>query len=163
MLAFQESQSTTDPQALILAEYTFITMELVLCDKSDKEDSIDSLTKAVQSFVDEHRRMAMPLIHSYRPRPERMPDAFLALHAVEKPSYITADETYPYNGKSRVSCFPKDAFHMAFIALRTRLKNILRSPGIDPIEKELLKQRLANLSTAQGGYVDKQKKALGVI
>jgi hypothetical protein len=30
--------------------------------------------------------------------------------------------------------------------------------GINPIEKALLKQRLANLPTAQGGYIEKQKK-----
>jgi len=43
---------------------------------------------------------------------------------------------------------------------KTRLKNIIRSPGIDPIEKALLKQRLLNLATAQKGYSVKQKKAL---
>jgi len=42
----------------------------------------------------------------------------------------------------------------------TRLKNILRSPGIDSIEKNLLKQRYANLAAAQKGYIEKQKKAL---
>jgi len=41
-----------------------------------------------------------------------------------------------------------------------RLKNILRFSGIDPIEKDLLKQRLANLPAAKNGYVEKQKKAL---
>jgi hypothetical protein len=35
-----------------------------------------------------------------------------------------------------------------------------RTPGLDPIEKALLKQRFANLSAGQGGYVEKQKKAL---
>jgi hypothetical protein len=33
--------------------------------------------------------------------------------------------------------------------------------GIDSIEKALLKQRFANLYTAQNGYVEKQKKAMG--
>ena len=33
-------------------------------------------------------------------------------------------------------------------------------PRIDPIEKSLLKQRLANLPSAQNGYIEKQKKAL---
>ena len=137
MSAFQEAQSSTDPQALILAEYTFLTQELELCSKTDK-DSIDSLTKAVQSFD----------------------DAFLALKAVEGSGYITADMVFPHNGKYRVSNYPKDSYHIACIAHRTRLKNILRSPGIDPIEKSLLNQRLANLATAQSGYVEKQKKAM---
>jgi len=33
-------------------------------------------------------------------------------------------------------------------------------PGIDPIEKVLLEQRFENLSAAQSGYVEKQKKIL---
>ena len=49
---------------------------------------------------------------------------------------------------------------MLCIAHRTRLQNILRTPGIDPIEKALLKQRFANLSTGQNGYAEKQKKVL---
>jgi len=32
--------------------------------------------------------------------------------------------------------------------------------SIDQIEKTLLKQRFANLPTAQGGYIEKQKMAL---
>ena len=135
--AFQEAQVTADPQTIILAEYTFITQELQFCDKLDK-DSLSSLTKAIQSFD----------------------DAFLALQAVEEPGYKTAEKTYPHNGKYRVSGFPRDAFHTASISHKTRLKNVLRAPGIDPIEKALLKQRLVNLSAGQGGYVEKQGKAL---
>jgi hypothetical protein len=139
MAIFQEAQASSDPQALILSEYSFISQEFQLCDKSDT-DTINSLTKAVQSFD----------------------DAFLALKAVEKAGYKTADETYPHNVKYRVNGFPKDSFHIACIAHKTRLQNILRTPGLDPIEKALLKQRLANLSTAQSGYVEKQKNILKV-
>ena len=101
MLAFREAQASADPQALILAEYTFLAQELQLCDIYDK-DSRDSLTKAIESFD----------------------DAFLALQGVEEPGYKTAEKAFPHNGKYRVSGFPKDSFHIAFIAHRTRLKNI---------------------------------------
>jgi hypothetical protein len=37
---------------------------------------------------------------------------------------------------------------------------MLKTPGIDPIEKALLKQRLTNLPAAQKGYIEKQRKAL---
>jgi hypothetical protein len=43
MAAFQEAQSTVDPQTIILAEYTFISQELQFCEKTDK-DSLSSLT-----------------------------------------------------------------------------------------------------------------------
>jgi hypothetical protein len=135
--AFQEAQATADPQTIILAEYIFLSQELEFCEKTDK-DSLSSLTQAVQSFD----------------------DAFLALQAVGESGYITAEKTYPHSGKYRFSGFPKDAFHTACIAHKTRLQNIIRAPGIDPIEKALLKQRLVNLSAGQGGYVEKQRKAL---
>jgi hypothetical protein len=137
MSAFQEAQATTDPQIIILAEYTFLFQELQFCDETDK-DSLSSLSQAKQSFD----------------------DAFLALQAVEESGYKTADKAFPHNGKYRVSGFPKDSFHIACIAHKTRLQNVLRSPGIDPIEKALLKQRLVNLSAGQGGYVERQRKAL---
>jgi hypothetical protein len=136
LTAFKEAQTSADPQIIILAEYTFLSQELQFCDKSDK-DSIGSLTQAIQSFD----------------------DAFLAVKAVENPNYKITDETTPHNGKYRVNGFPKDSFHIACIAHKTRLQNILRAPGIDTIEKALLKQRFANLSTAQNGYIEKQKKA----
>jgi hypothetical protein len=94
---------------------------------------------------------------------ESFDDAILALKAIEKTSYKITDEVFPRNAKYRVRGFPKDSFHIACIAHKTRLQNILRSPGIDPIEKALLKQRLANLTSAQSGYIEKQKKALSRI
>ena len=70
------------------------------------------------------------------------------------------EKSIPHIGKYRVSGFPKDSFHIACIGHRTRIQNILRTPGLDPIEKVLLKQRFDNLTTAQNGYVEKQKKVL---
>jgi len=137
MSAFQKAQATTDPQTIILAEYTFLSQELEFCEKTDK-DSLSSLTQAIQSFD----------------------DAFFALKSVEKPDYKIADDIFPHYGKYRISGFPKDVFHIACISHKTRLQNVLRSPGIDPIEKALLKQRFVNLSAGQGGYVEKQRKAL---
>jgi len=134
---FKDALSTADSQIIILAEYTFLSQELEFCEKTDK-DSLSSLTQAIQSFD----------------------DAFLALKAVEGLHYGAVEQAIPHSGKYRVSGFPKDAFHIACISHKTRLQNILRSPGIDPMEKALLKQRLANLSAAQTGYVEIQKKAL---
>jgi hypothetical protein len=139
MTDFQKAQSTADPQTMILAEYTFLTQELQFCEKTDT-DSLSSLTQAIQSFD----------------------DAFLVLKAVEKPEYKIVDVAIPHHKKYRVGGgFPKDSFHIACISHKTRLQNILRAPGIDPIEKALLKQRLANLPAAQSGYVERQRGVLG--
>ena len=127
-----------EKKIMILAEYTFLTQELQFCEKSDK-DSLNSITKALQMFD----------------------DAFLALQAVEDSGYKIVDKTTPHHKDYRVGGgYPKDSFHVACGSHKTRLQNILRAPGIDPIEKALLKQRLANLPTAQNGYIEKQKKAL---
>jgi len=134
---FKEAHVTADPQTIILAEYTFLSQELEFCEKTDK-DSITSLTKAIRLFD----------------------DAFLALETVEGLHYEIADKTIPHDAKYRISGFPMDAYHIACDSHKTRLKNVLRSPGIDPIEKALLRQRLLNLSAGQGGYIEKQRKAL---
>jgi len=135
--AFRDAQSTVNPQAIIIVEYTFLSQELQFCNENDT-DSLSSLTQAIQSFD----------------------DAFIALQTVDDPCYKMAEKTYPRNSKYRINGFPKDSFHIACIAHRTRLQNMLRTPGIDPIEKTLLKQRFANLSTAQSGYTEKQKIVL---
>jgi hypothetical protein len=141
--AFQEALNqrfaeSADPKTIILAEYTFLTQELEFCEKTDK-DSLSSLTIAIQSFD----------------------DAFLVLEVVEdKTLYQCVDKAIPHSNKHRFKGFPMDAFHIACKGYRTRLQNILKTPGLDPIEKALLKQRLVNLSAGQGGYVEKQRKVL---
>jgi hypothetical protein len=138
MDTFQKAQVSTDPQTLILIEYTYLTQELQLCSEADK-DTLSSLTQAKQNFD----------------------DALLTLQVVEDNNlYKGVEKTYLHQSKYRINGLPKDAFHIACISHRTRLQNILRVPGIDPIEKSLLKQRLANLKTAQSGYAAKQREAL---
>ena len=136
---FKDAQSTIDPKIIIIVEYAFLNQELQFCDTSDT-DSFNSLTEAIQSFK----------------------DALLALNVVENSTnYKIAEQIIPHHKKHRIKDFPKDSYHIACNAHRTRLRNMLRTPGVDPIEKSLLKQRYANLATGQKGYLDKQKKALG--
>jgi hypothetical protein len=137
LLAFQEAQSTSDPYTIILAEFTFLTQELELCGKEDS--SISSLTQAIQNFD----------------------DAFLALKVVEDSAlYQAVDKATSHYKDYRIKGYPKDAYHVACGSHKTRLKNFDRTPGIDAIEKALLKQRFANLSIAQKEYIEKQKKVM---
>ena len=136
--AFQKAQTTADPKTIILTEYTFISQEFEFCTKDDK-DTLNSLNNAIQSFE----------------------DAFLILEIVEdKILYNAVDKSYPHHKDYRINSFPKDSLHIACGSHKTRIKNMLRTPGIDPIEKALLKQRLSNLTTAQNSYIEKQKKVL---
>ena len=127
MSAFLEAKASADPGTIICAEQAFISQELHFCDKADK-DAHGSLTLAMQGFT----------------------DALSCLELVEDAAGYTkfVDNAIPHIPKYRVDGFPKDAFHIACIAHKTRIRNVLRSPGIDAIEKNLLKQRRANLSVA---------------
>jgi hypothetical protein len=139
--AFKEAQISADPQTLILAELAFLQQELQFCHETDT-DTKNSLTKAVQSFE----------------------DALRSLEVVEDVvMYKGAEKTYPTSPKYRIQGFPRDAFHITCMAHRTRLRNVLRAPGINMIEKAVLNQRAANMTTAQGGYIEKQKKAINRI
>jgi hypothetical protein len=89
-------------------------------------------------------------------------DAFLALKAVENgASYQVADQTHPRRAKYRYKGMPRDAFHIAYIAHRTRVGNTLKKIGVDPDERDLAKLRLTVFNTAQQVYVEKQQAALG--
>jgi hypothetical protein len=138
MSAFKEAQAAADPETILLAEYTFITQELEFCEKTDKE-SLSSLTQALQ-FFDE---------------------AFPVLKIVKnKTLYQAVDKSLSHKREFRFKGFPKDVFHVAFGSHKARLQNILKTPGLDPIEKALSKQRLVNISTGQKKYVEMQGKAL---
>jgi hypothetical protein len=137
LTTFQEVQTSADPQTLILAEYTFLEQELQFSNEADT-DTRSSLSQAIRSFD----------------------DALLSLEAVETTGYKIADKTHPHSPKYRIQDYPKDSFHIACIAHRTRLRNILRTPGINMIEKAVLQQRAANMTTAQNVYKLKQKAAL---
>jgi len=134
----QRFAATADPETIILAEYTFISQELQSCDKSDK-DSLSSLTLAIK----------------------RLDDAFLVLKIVEdKTIYQAVESAFAHKREFRFRGLPKDSFHVACGSLKTRLGNILKTPGLDLIEKALLKQRFKNITAGQNGYIEKQKKTL---
>jgi len=136
--AFSQAASTSDPKIIMLVEEAFIEQELQFCSEEDS-NTRSSLTQALQSFN----------------------DAFLCLETVEDAvKYKAAENTWPHNPKYRIHSYPKDAFHLACIAHRTRLQNILRAPGINMIEKQVHEQRSANMNSAQSAYIIKQKKAL---
>jgi len=137
MTAFKQAQATADPEIIILAEYAFITQELEFCEKTDK-DAINSLSRGIRFFD----------------------DAFLALQAVKDPGYKIAEKTYPHDAKYRIKGYPMDSFHIAIDGHKGRLQNILKTPGLDPIEKALHKQRLETIKAGQEGYLEMQKKAL---
>jgi hypothetical protein len=138
MSVFKEAQAAADPETIILAEYAFLSQELEFCEKTDKE-SLNSLTQALQ-FFDE----AFPVLKIVK----------------DKTLYQVVEKTYAHKREFRFKGFPKDVCHVAFGSHKARLQNILKTPGLDPIEKALSKQRLVNISTGQKKYVEMQRKAL---
>jgi hypothetical protein len=141
-LAFAEANANVphDLELLIVAEYTFLNQELHFCASQDTK-TIQSLTQALRSFD----------------------ESLSALRVVESgAAYSAVDQCLPYRKEYRYYGMPKDSFHIACIGHKTRIANILRSPGINLGEKDLLERRYANIITAQAVYVKKQKQALGI-
>jgi hypothetical protein len=133
---FQKAHVSADPQIIILSELVFLQQELRFCHETDTITQ-NSLTQAIQNFE----------------------DALCCLKIVENPeTYRSAEATYLTATKYRVQGHPKDAFHLACISHRTRLQNVLRAPGVNIIEKTVLKQRADNIAAAQRSYIQKQKK-----
>jgi hypothetical protein len=137
---FQEArdQADKDLHTLFLAEYTFLAQELELCDIQDTK-AINSLTKAIKEFD----------------------ESFLALEVSQNTGvYKCVEKSFSHRPEFRYKEMPKDAVHVACAGHKARLDNILRSPGINLTEKELLKQRYSNMIAAQSIYLEKQKKIL---
>jgi len=133
-----QSQVNEDLELLILAEYAFLGQELQFCASTDS-NAITSLTKAIQEFD----------------------EAFFALNVLQNTEvYKSLEKVISHRPEFRYKTMPKDAFHVACAGHRVRIQNILKSPGINLAEKELLKQRYSNMGTAQSVYLEKQKRIL---
>jgi len=131
-------QVNEDLELPILAEYVFIGQELQFCASIDT-NAITSLSKAIQEFD----------------------EAFLALSVLQNTKvYKSLEKAISHRPEFRYKGMPKDAFHVACAGHKVRIQNILKSPGINLAEKELLKQRYSNMETAQSVYLEKQKKIL---
>ncbi|GHT56583.1 hypothetical protein FACS1894109_06010 [Spirochaetia bacterium] len=95
------AQAPKDLETLILVEHAYLTEELLHC-RPEETQVTASMTAALASFD----------------------DALLALTAVQNiPGYQVADKTWPHDSAHRYNDMPKDAFHLACHAHRTRLSN----------------------------------------
>jgi hypothetical protein len=137
LTAFKEAEADGDPQTIVLAESVFLQQELQFCDETAKATRT-SLTRAIKEFR----------------------DALLAFEAVQDSRYVITEKTFQHSPKQRYQGFPKDSFHLACISHRTRIQNILKVPGMNPIERAVYEQRLSNMITAQKSYIQFQKKML---
>jgi hypothetical protein len=135
---FIDAGSAKNCEAIALAELLFMQMDLAYC-PDDDDDAKTSLTRGSQDFK----------------------DAVRCLKVVQSPAdYRIAEKTYPAYYKYRVKGCPWDAYQIACEGNKLRLKNILRTPGLNMKEKAVLKQRLANMPIAQDAYLELQKTAL---
>ena len=138
LTTFKDAQISADPKTMILVELTYLQQDLQYCDKNDSF-ARGSLTQAIQSFE----------------------DALRCLVIVEDSNlYKAAEATYSTSPKYRCYGFPRDAVHLACAAHKTRLQNGLRYHGINMKEKEVIAQRISNMTTIQKAHSEKQRTAL---
>jgi hypothetical protein len=142
LAAFKTVQESAadDLETLVLLEQAYLAQEQAFCTPIDKK-AANSLANAIHSFD----------------------EGLCALKEVEAgASYSVADRILPHRKETRFNGMPKDSFHYACSGHLERLDGVLHSPGINMTEKLVLEQRLANITTAQSVYVEKQQKALGL-
>jgi hypothetical protein len=109
--AFKETQerAAVDLDLLIVAEYTFLGQELEFCASTDT-NAITSLTKSIQEFD----------------------EAFCALDLLQNTeTYKCLGKAFSHRPEFRYRKMPKDAFHVACAGHMVRIRNILKSPGIN--------------------------------
>jgi hypothetical protein len=138
MAAFQEAAASGDARALILVDHLYVTEERQHCDPHDA-NVMGSLKAALAGFDDALR--VLPTVGNAA-------------------SYQIVETSYPHDSDYRVSGLPKDAYHVACIAHKARLRNSLRTPGLSLTEKALYQQRQVNMGVAQGVYAALQEAAL---
>jgi hypothetical protein len=130
--------AVNDIETAILVEYAYLTEERRYCSPAEP-GVFASMTAALVSFD----------------------DALLALKAVQNiAGYKVANQTWPHLPKYRHHEMPKDAFHLACSANRTRINNTLRTPGINTVERQVYEQRSKNMTALQNAYLSKQQSAL---
>jgi hypothetical protein len=140
MSVFQEAAASSNAAVMILVEHAFLTEEKRFCAPTNKA-VLSSLTSATDSFDDALRALSI---------------------VVDASSYSCVDFAFPRDGKYRIGDMPKDAFHLACIAHRTRLNNTLKTPGLNPTEQVMYKQRAVNMTIAQNVYLALQNKILAI-
>jgi hypothetical protein len=138
MEVFTEVEASRDLYLMLLAEYVYIGQELA-GSRPEEKDARSSCEAAMQDFD----------------------DAFNCLKIVEQPAvYQGAEQSHLHRAKFRYRGMPKDAFHLAYMGHRTRVRNSLRKIGFDPDEQTLLERRMGVFATAQEAYWEKQQAAL---
>jgi hypothetical protein len=138
MEIFTEVKASRDLYLMLLAEYVYIGQELAGSRPEEKE-ARSSCEAAMQDFD----------------------DAFNCLKLVDtNAAYQNVELSHPHRAKYRYKDRPKDAFHIAYMGHRTRVKNSLRKIGFDPDEQALLEIRMSVFNTAQTVYWEKQQASL---
>jgi hypothetical protein len=135
---YTEAMKSGDPELMFLAEYTYMSEELEHAE-TNETGAHASAVAAVQSFD----------------------DALLALKAVADPAmYQGVELALPHRGQWRYKSLPRDAFHVACIAHKTRIKNGLSRFGVSRRDRSLAELRITVLAAAQQMYIKKQQAAL---
>jgi hypothetical protein len=136
---FTEVEASRDLYLMTLAEYVYTAQELASSRPEEKE-ARSSCEAAIHDFD----------------------DAFDCLEIVNDPIvYRGAEKSHPRRPRFRYKGMPRDAFHLAYIGHRTRVRNSLRKIGFDPDEQTLLELRMRVFNTAQEVYLEKQQAVLG--
>ncbi len=138
LLALRNLGKSGDIDRIVSVEATFVAMEHRLHQKQDPS-VLPSLKAAIEDFK---------VIHD-------------DLKLVKVPEHYQI-AAVSYHSKKKLHGVVTDGCHEAFNSHITRLGNRMSAVGISVPEKNILRQRQANMRTAKELYIDLQRKALGI-
>jgi hypothetical protein len=138
MSVFKDAYTTADCEAIILTELTFLQQELQYCSDTNKA-VYSSLARAIVDFNDSLNCLKI---------------------VKDKKLYKVAAATYLTSPKECVQGMPNDAVQQTCKSHLTRLQNVLKTPGMNPLERTAYDQRIANIAALKNAYLALQKKAL---
>jgi hypothetical protein len=139
MSLFKEALASGDPEIMLLAEFFYTASEL---HESYGNEPVakSSAQAAVRKFE----------------------EALWAVRTVQDPHYGIVHKVFSSERTYRHKGMPKDAYHIACLSDRARVKNGLSRMGLSAEDKGIAFSRVAMLDGAQDAYMGLQNKSLPV-
>ncbi|WP_320170452.1 hypothetical protein [Maridesulfovibrio sp.] len=156
--AYQQKENTPEAIAFQNGLKDTLGMYKELAEYQDPE----AILKAEQIALIQEKEFAnsAEMVNSIKPGLTQLDEARQSLELVhDSEAYHKAASTYA--GKRKQGGLPLDGFRKFIKSHQARLTNRLKADGSHE-EKNILRQRKANLKVANEAYIKLQKKALGM-
>jgi tetratricopeptide (TPR) repeat protein len=137
---FKEAIATGDPEIMLLAELYYTARELYES-QGNEPVAKTSAQAAVRKFD----------------------EALQIVKVVQNQGYSLVHKAFSTEKAFRHKGMPKDAFHIAFLSDRARVKNGLSRLGLSPEDRDIALGRVDLIDGAMDCYMELQRKSLDIV